>query len=446
LDDTYERALQSIDEEKWSTAHHLFQFITVARRPLCDKELGEFFAFDFTTGTSTIYRAIWRPKNPSDAVLSKCSSLITAVTVELSSVFQFSHPSVKDFLMSSRLRNSRVSHYYISLESAHTIVAQACLSVLLQLNNSINESGIKDYPLADYAAQYWIEHAKFENVSSHLEDVMKLLFDPDRPHFSAWVRLHDMDRDLRESKVSGTLLQPQAPPIYYATLCDFPIVEEWLITARSQSVNARGGCYGTSLCAAAQLGRLNAAQMLVKYGTHVDADGSSGPPLMLAADNGHVELTRLLLDHHADVNIQSTANRTPLFLASEKGHLEIVELLLQRGAKANLWSPGQGTPLYRALQKGHQELAQLLLDHGADINAQNAQNFNLLHLAARNGNLESARWLLKNGANIYAEDKRGLTPFQEANKRRGKPHQDTARLLSDQARRTRRPLGAAKMV
>ena len=52
-------------------------------------------------------------------------------------VVQFSHFSVKEYLTSARLAASSqdVSRYHIALNPAHTILAQACMSVLLQLGD-----------------------------------------------------------------------------------------------------------------------------------------------------------------------------------------------------------------------------------------------------------------------------------------------------------------------
>jgi hypothetical protein len=70
---------------------------------------------------------------------------------------------------------------------AHTIVAQACLGVLLHLDENITKYSHEDFPLAYYAAEHWVDHARFENVSSKVEDGMKRLFDPSESHFSVWV-------------------------------------------------------------------------------------------------------------------------------------------------------------------------------------------------------------------------------------------------------------------
>jgi hypothetical protein len=68
-----------------------------------------------------------------------------------SRIVQFSHFSVKEFLTSTRLSTSSqdVSRYRITLEPAHTILAQACVSVLLQLPDRDKEDVVeKDAPLA----------------------------------------------------------------------------------------------------------------------------------------------------------------------------------------------------------------------------------------------------------------------------------------------------------
>ena len=348
LDTTYERTLQDIDDENWGYAHRLFQCIAVTSRPLRVEELAEFLAIDFDAGGIPTLVAGWRPVNPGNAVLSACSSLIAFVTVDGSPVVQFSHFSVQEFLLSSRLTSPRVSRYCISLEPAHTIVAQACLSVLLQLDSHVNKRSLDKYPLAHYAAQHWVDHAMFQNVLSSVEYAMKHLFDRDRPYLAAWVWIYDMDRGSMDSEAP---LQTNAPPTYHATLWDLPHLAEWLVTACSQDVNEQGGYYGTPLCAAAARGRLRVAQVLVKCGAQVDAAGGNGwSPLLWASDGKSLELSQLLLDLGADINFCDPFNRTPLYLASTKGNLEIARLLIRHGADVNLLERREWMELVRTLQ------------------------------------------------------------------------------------------------
>jgi len=74
-----------------------------------------------------------RWEDQEQAVLSACSSLITIIDSGDSRVVQFSHFSVKEFLTSDRLAESpadTLRRHHIRLESAHTIMAQACIGML----------------------------------------------------------------------------------------------------------------------------------------------------------------------------------------------------------------------------------------------------------------------------------------------------------------------------
>ncbi|KAH9959367.1 hypothetical protein BGW80DRAFT_1449133 [Lactifluus volemus] len=195
LNETYERTLEDIDEANWEYAHRLFQCITVASRPFCVEEFAEFLVFDFEAGQIPTLVEDWRPEDPIRAVLSTCSSLITIV--EDSQEVQFSHFSVKEFLISSRLAAQvpRISRYHILMTPAHTTVAHACLSALLHLDENISEDSLKDFPLAQYAAEHWMDHAQLDrdNVPLSVKAGIRLLFDPRKPHFTVWMWIFNPD-------------------------------------------------------------------------------------------------------------------------------------------------------------------------------------------------------------------------------------------------------------
>jgi hypothetical protein len=176
LDETYERVLREINKANREHARRLLQCLTVALRPLRVDELAEVLAIDFDApahGGIPQLNPHWRWADHHQAVLSTCSSLIAIVDEGDSKVVQFSHYSVKEYLTSDRLARSSwdVSRYHIVLEPAHTIVAQACLGVLLHLDNSVNEDNVDEIPLVKYAAQYWFDHAQFDKVASRIQDV-----------------------------------------------------------------------------------------------------------------------------------------------------------------------------------------------------------------------------------------------------------------------------------
>jgi hypothetical protein len=156
LDETYERALEGIPKQKREHAHRLFQCLVAAIRPLYVEELAEIFAIKFDQGGTANLKKGWRPENPEEAILSACSTLIAVVNDKKDrKIVQFSHFSVKEFLTSDRLWTSEVVNlrdYHIPLDSAHSILAQACLTVLLQLDENINRKRVATFPLAFYAA------------------------------------------------------------------------------------------------------------------------------------------------------------------------------------------------------------------------------------------------------------------------------------------------------
>ncbi|KAF8487161.1 hypothetical protein DFH94DRAFT_641656, partial [Russula ochroleuca] len=158
LDETYERVLKEIKKPNRDHALRLLQCLVVAIRPLEVKELAEVLAVDFDDADGIPkLKTNWRWEDEEQALLSSCSSLIAIVETKDSQVVQFSHFSVQEFLTSARLATSSVdvSRYHINLEPAHTILAQVCMSVLLQPDDVVEENSVGKTPLAEYAAEHW---------------------------------------------------------------------------------------------------------------------------------------------------------------------------------------------------------------------------------------------------------------------------------------------------
>jgi len=140
LDETYDRILKGIPEEKQEYAHCLLKCVAVAIRPLRVEELADVLAVEFEAESFPQYHLDWRPENAEEEVLSVCSSLITIVDMDGSQVVRFSHFSVKEYLTSERLANTGecLSQYHILSHSAHTSIAKASLSVLLALGDKVD--------------------------------------------------------------------------------------------------------------------------------------------------------------------------------------------------------------------------------------------------------------------------------------------------------------------
>ena len=418
LDETYERTLEDIGDQNWEYAHRLFQCVAAASRPLRIEELAEFLAFDFEAESTPEYVEDWRPEDPGRAVFSTCSSLLTVVDVDDSRVIQFAHFSVKEYLVSTRIAEAKnsVSRFHVSMTSAHTIVAQACLGTLFHLDESITETGVDKYPLAEYAAMNWISHSEFEVVAGIIQDGMKRLFDPKNSHFPIWLWIYKRERSTLQSGQPGYDPQDFATPLHYAARHGIHDVIKFLVVERSQDVNARGFDGETPLGLACTGLHLKVAQVLLGY--DVDKENRccyDESPLDHASGGGSVDLVLLLLDHGADVKAQSKKNKyTSLHVASRNGAAGVVRVLLERGADVNARNIENNTPLHGASGCGSVESCRVLLEHRADANARNAENTTPLHLASQGGYLDLAKLLLQYNADVHALDNRGDTPFQAA--------------------------------
>jgi len=107
-------------------------------------------------------------------------------------------------------------------------------------------------------------------------------------------------------------------------------------------------------------------EKLIKLGSNVNfSDKSYGSrPLGTAIGNNLVEITKLLIANHAEIDyeIKESNNCTPLMLAIKQGNVEIVQLLLDSGA-SKLRKDNQGrAPLDYAVASGNKNLIYLLMN------------------------------------------------------------------------------------
>ena len=429
LDETYERILLGIADERQEYTRRLLHCLSVSIRPLRVEELADILAIRFEAESLPHYDANWRSENSEEAVLFACSSLITVVDVDGSRVVQFAHFSVKEYLTSNRLANAgeHLSRHYIVPHSAHTILAQATLSVLLALDSQIDKETVSNYPLTTYAARYWIDHARFENVSSGIEEAMKRLFDPAEPQFATWVWVYDIDLPFRDLLFAPRPTRPRAAPLYYAALCGFPSLAKHLIDTCPQDISTNGGYFTTPLQAALTVGNVGVAKLLLEHGADMAGpDYVAATPLLRASDKGHFEVVEFLLERNVDVDAPDLRGITPLNMASANGDLKIVRALLRHGALADSHDNKGWTPLLSASKGGYLEVARLLLESGATVDCRDNEGKTPLMTASHDGHLEIISLLLEKGAAADTPQNDGKTPMMLASLN---GHLDVVRLL-----------------
>jgi ankyrin repeat protein len=414
--------LEEIDELTWKYAHRLFLCVAVSSRPFRVEELAEFLAFDFDTDSIPTLLEDWRPMDPEHAVLSICSSLLAIVDIDGSPVVRFAHFSIKEYLTSNRLAKSKdaISRFHVSMTLAHTIMAQACLGVLLNIDENITEDDLKKFPLAEYAAEHWTTHARFEGVSPNIQDGMKRLFDPSNFHFSVWLWIYHPERPTGIPGGSRRPSQTEETPLHHAAFHGLNDVVNFLIVERSQNVDARGlHLDETPLSVASRRGYSGVARALLEHGADTGIrDNDNHSPLDRASQKGHVEVVRVLLEHGADVNSSDKNDCvTALHRASGCGEVAIARILLDYGADPTARDNNDRTPLHYVAEENHAAVARVLLEWGADPNAQDSKIRTPLHLASWHGYLDVVWLLLQHGADTNIRDDEGRTPFQYASAR-----------------------------
>jgi ankyrin repeat protein len=154
------------------------------------------------------------------------------------------------------------------------------------------------------------------------------------------------------ASVEATGSGPWASPLMTALAFGYLDAAEALV---------RRGARVDHLASAAGLGRLDDARRLLESARREERHRA----LALAAQLGHTEIVRLLLDAGEDPDRYNPdgnhSHSTPLHQAALVGHRGVVELLVERGArldiKDTIW---EGTPLGWAEHGGRAEIAAYL--------------------------------------------------------------------------------------
>jgi uncharacterized protein len=171
-----------------------------------------------------------------------------------------------------------------------------------------------------------------------------------------------------------------------------------------------------ALRTAARIGDTAQVRALLEAGADPNSERRTYSPLMFAAGNGHVEMTRLLLARGATVDHRDHNGDRALLWAARRGHVEIVRMLLAAGAAVQSDDdPYQRAPLMHAAGYGRVDVVRVLLASGADARRRDHTDDTALHAAAMSGNAEIITMLLAAGGDPNIADRiLRRTPIQLA--------------------------------
>ena len=229
-----------------------------------------------------------------------------------------------------------------------------------------------------------------------------------------------------------------------------------LLIDHGANVNSRGWMGSTPLHKAASAGQADVAEILIQRGAKIHSRRPERGDMALhwAANE---KVARLLKEDEMDVNVRDKSGRTPLHWAAQSGHTETARYLIESGADVNArdepfvsrspasklidkWVrrvervPGLralmknitnarytgDTPLHCAAREGRIEVVELLLKYGAEVDAADDHGMTSLHWAAFRGQHAVIERLVQARAELNLRDKDGKRPIHSAQRKETK--------------------------
>ena len=178
------------------------------------------------------------------------------------------------------------------------------------------------------------------------------------------------------------------------------------LTGSGADVNGVNKVKHTPLMIAAKRGHLNALTLLIKHGAHdvdlQDSDGYTALHYAVYSSDISCEILSCLIGIGADVNARTNNGVTPLMIAAEEGHINGVTSLVKCGANVDLQDKYGNTALHYAaglsvderFSDDLPEIVETLLNLGASHMC-NHQGLKPLHQASISGNIAVVEYLIQ---------------------------------------------------
>ncbi|KAJ5638686.1 hypothetical protein N7528_001076 [Penicillium herquei] len=155
----------------------------------------------------------------------------------------------------------------------------------------------------------------------------------------------------------------------------------------------------TALFVAVTKGHENIIKLLLLHGA--DPDGSNSKagksPLAEAILCGNVGFTSLLLNQGANPYVRCANDEPALVYAAQNDHIEIARLLMDHGVPADHPGITSRTALSKAVISGNVGMAKLLMENGANPNRQDSWGVSPMIITMQNRNRELMEIFLESG-------------------------------------------------
>jgi ankyrin repeat protein len=407
----YGRMLLQIKEDQRNTAVSILRWVVMALRPLTLAELAVAInarpASNLSTGQAI-----------QDYVKS-CGAFIKITKGRVDLV----HQSARDYLIRQEPDNDLILEAFrIKQEEANLELARTCLeyiqikAVSENLINVNDISHLRKFPLLDYAALYWPEHAgRCVDLGEELFDLSGPFFQKKSPLFQNWWIWY------RSRPSASWKVREIYSLLHLASyLGIIPLARKLLVRKSWKEIfqkpeNKKDSFGMTPLMYAAQYGHKTVLQLLLDSKADVSTKGNDGQTVLhQAARKGDEAVVQLLLDSRADVNAKDKCGQTALYLAAEKGREAVVQQLLDSKANVNARVNDGRTALHSAAIYGSEAVVLQLLYSKADVNAKDNDGETALYRAALHRREAVVAQLLYRKADVNAKDNNGVTALHVA--------------------------------
>uniref|UniRef100_A0A670JCT6 E3 ubiquitin-protein ligase MIB2 n=1 Tax=Podarcis muralis TaxID=64176 RepID=A0A670JCT6_PODMU len=122
-------------------------------------------------------------------------------------------------------------------------------------------------------------------------------------------------------------------------------------------------------------------ELVQKYPDKVDVKNQGRTALQVASYLGQVEVVKILLQAHANINLWDEEGDTALHYAAFGNQADVARFLVSKGANGDLRNNAKCTALYIAVNKGFTEVVQALCEHNCDVNLPDSYGDTPLHYA-----------------------------------------------------------------
>ncbi|CZT09569.1 uncharacterized protein RCO7_03690 [Rhynchosporium graminicola] len=395
--------IQKIDISLRKKSLHFLQWICLAERPLSVSEIRFAMACDDESMELDVKRcqntASFVDSDERMRLLIKSLSggLVEFRQHEHGTTVQPFHQTITSFL---RLRGLQVLgnllHPMSASESNNDTIGAAeqrlstsCLNYLSSdevrqaANGAINAIE-RRLIFINYASNHWLKHAARADRKNVQQNGTVNRLISQSGLFETWKLVHD-ETNPRELFRGCDLIHVMANSNILSGVTE--------LLDKGVFIDKEDIRSNTALYHAAQNGHTEITELLLERGAKIDQKSffDGWTPLKIAAKKGHLSVVRLLLKYGADINENTGPAGNALQMAAEGGDLRLVTTLVECGADVNTCGGRFHTALQAAAFGGHEEVAQYLIDHNADLNIQGGEAGSTLQAAVAGSAPEARR-------------------------------------------------------